>query len=267
MIFDKGTSCIGLFLLTCFGSQVVFPASQPASQPANHTSFLKLPTNFLSTLSSLKQGHAIFQLGGYWGIQGHSQQVNIDDLIGDYITVANTSGSNGLVGAGYFIDGQDARRFKMNYGINWFYLPSTRVNGTVTQENLFTNLSYSYHVTHYPLYVVAKSTINTKSPNHSITLDAGIGPNFMTTSNYQESSLDGITLPDQIFSGKTTTTFSVTTGLGVQFKNFFGPAPLECGYRFFYLGRGSFNVLTQQVVNPLNTGNVYANALMCSITV
>ena len=211
-----------------------------ASQPANDSSFLKSYPRFLSNLPVLlKHGHAVLQLGGYWSIQGHSQQINIDDLIGNYTTAANSSGSNGLVGVGYFVDGQDTSLFKMNYGINWFYLSNTRVNGLVTQENLFANLSYSYHVTHYPLYAVAKSTINTKSPNHSVTFDVGIGPNFMTTSNYQESSLDGITLPDQIFSGKTTTTFSVTTGLGVQFKNFFGPAPLECGYRFFYLGRGA----------------------------
>ena len=207
------------------------------------------------------------QLGGYWSAQGSQQHVDIQDLIGDEFTAPHHTRSNGLVGLGYFIDSQEKERFKMVYGINAFYLAKTGVKGNVIQENLFTNLAYQYNVTHYPVYAVAKSIIKTKSSKHALTLDVGIGPNFMRTSGFQESSLGSNTHPDNMFSSRTTTTFTATVGAGVQFKQFFGEAPLECGYRFFYLGQGHFNVQTSQVVNTLTTGANYANAVMCSITV
>lgn len=238
------------------------------SQPANYNSSLKSVASFLSTLpGALKQGHALFQLGGYWSNQGSQQHINIQDLVGDEFTVTEHTGSNGLVGLGYFLDGQEKERFKMVYGINAFYLAKTGVNGNVIQENLFANLAYRYHVTHYPVYAVAKALIKTGSPRHALAVDVGIGPNFMRTSGFSESSLDGISIPDTIFSSRTTTTFSATVGTGLRFKQFFGAAPLECGYRFFYLGQGHFKTQSNQVLNTLNTGAAYANALMCSLTV
>ena len=217
---------------------------------------------------SLLQGHPVLQLGGFWSHQGTEQHININSLIGDQFTVSRNDDSNGLVGVGYFIDGQDKDLFKMSYGVNAFYLAKTGVAGYVIQENLFTNLSYGYKVTHYPVLAVAKSTINTKSPKYSWTVDAGIGPNFMSTGEFQEHSLDnGVTVPDNIFSGRTVTTFSAMGGIGFKANNFFGPAPLECGYKFFYLGQGYFSKQSNQVLNSLNTGTTYANALMCSITV
>ena len=222
----------------------------------------------MSTLpASLKQGHVLLQLGGYWSVQGAQQHIDIQDLIGDEFTVTQHNGSNGLVGLGYFVDGQKKERFNIVYGINAFYLAKTAVNGNVVQENLFTNLSYRYNVAHYPVYAVAKALIKTKSPKHLLTLDVGIGPNFMWASGFQEASLGSNTIPDTIFSSHTTTTFTATVGAGIQFKQFFGEAPLECGYRFFYLGQGDFNKQTNQVMNPLNTGPAYANALMCGIRV
>lgn len=155
----------------------------------------------------------------------------------------------------------------MAYGINAFYLAKTPVSGKVIQENLFTNLAYGYHVTHYPVFAMAKSIIKTSAENYAITLDAGVGPNFMTMGGFKETSLDGVTLPDLIFSSHTTTAFSATAALGVKLKNVFGRAPLECGYRFFYLGQGRFNQQSNQVLNTLKTGNNYANALMCAVTI
>ena len=212
-------------------------------------------------------GHGILQLGGYWNNFGSAQHINIDGLIGDNFSNPHTSSGSGLVGVGYFINGQDNDLIKMTYGLNWFYLGPNSATGTVTQENLYTNLGYSYKVTHYPLYAVAKSTFNTKSPNYGVTLDAGIGPNFMVTSNFQEQSLDGMTIPDQIFAGKTNTIFSATVGIGIKFNQFFDKVPLECGYRFYYLGQGNFKTLTDQVVNTLNTGVNYSNAVMCAFTI
>lgn len=264
MMFDKRKCWQALWLLTSLSSSIAFSASQPA----NYNPSLKSVSSFLSTLPmSLKHGHAVLQLGGYWSIQGSRQHIDIEDLVGDEFTITHHNGSNGLVGLGYFIDGQEKEHFKMVYGINAFYLAKTRVKGNVIQENLFTNLAYQYNVTHYPVYAMAKSIIKTKSPKHALTLDVGIGPNFMRTSGFSESSLDGITIPDNIFSSHTTTTFTATVGVGVQFKQFFGEAPLECGYRFFYPGQGYFSTQTNQVLNTLNTGTTYANALMCSITV
>jgi hypothetical protein len=172
------------------------------------------------------------------------------------------------VGLGYFLDAQEKESFKMSYGINAFYLAKATVKGSVIQENLFENLSYHYNVTHYPVYVVAKSTIQTKLQKYAFTVDAGIGPNFIKTSGFKENSLDGgITIPDNAFSGHTSATFSATAGAGVKLNQFFGEAPLECGYRFFYLGKGNFNKDTNQLLNTLSTGSNYANALICSITV
>jgi len=215
----------------------------------------------------LTHGHPSLQLGGFWSIQGKPQQININGLIGDYFNVRNGNDGNVLAGAGYYIDGPNIKNNKMQYGLNFFYLAPTRVNGTVLQENLYTNLSYNYKATHYPLYFIAKSMFETKHPKYGVTLDAGIGPNFMSTTNFQENSLGDNSIPDQIFSGASTTTFSVTAGIGLKVNQFFGQRPLECGYRFFYLGQGNFNALTTQTLNTLNTGPGFANALMCSITI
>lgn len=228
-----------------------------------------LPPAFAYELKhALMHGHGVLQLGGYWNTQGETQHININSLIGDeFSSPQPPSPGSGLVGVGYFIDGKEYTRFKTTYGLNGFYLGPTNRSGTVTQENLYTNLAYSYKVTNYPLYAIAKSTVFTQSPKYDVTVDVGIGPNFMVTSDFSEQSLDGITIPDNIFSGATTTVLSATAGVGIKLNRIFGEAPLECGYRFFYLGQGNFKVLSNQVNNTLKTGQGYANAVMCTLTV
>jgi hypothetical protein len=218
-------------------------------------------------LSLLKTGHATLQLGGYWSYQGKAQHINIEGLIGDTFTVTHHTGSNGLVGFGYFMDGFKRDAVQMLWGVNAFYLAKTSVTGEVVQENLFTNLAYNYSLQHFPVYVMAKGLINTRIPNHTLVVDAGIGPNFMKTNNFSERSLDAITLPDHIFSGQSNTTFSTTASVALRATHVIGIAPIEIGYRFFYLGEGKFNKLSNQVVNTLKTGNAYGNALFCSITI
>ncbi|WP_298625095.1 hypothetical protein [uncultured Legionella sp.] len=221
-----------------------------------------------SFISAFKQGHIIFQAGGYWSHQGKAQHIDIDGLIGDSFTLTKRDDSNGLVGLGYFIDGQNLERVQLSYGVNFFYLPKTSVSGTVVQEDLFTNLSYSYHLTHYPVYAAAKAKANLPVPNMSLTVDAGIGPNFMRADGFAEQSLDGgITIPDNAFSGHSSTTFSATAGVGLQLAKVFGKAPLECGYRFFYLGEGRLSKKTDQIINHLHTGPAYANAVLCSVRI
>lgn len=224
-------------------------------------------TNLNKYIEKIKQGHAVIQLGNFWSQQGKTQHIDIDGLIGNEFTNNHNQSSNGFVGLGYYFDGQNKEKFKLDYGINAFYLAKTTVTGNIIQEGLFNNLAYGYHVTNVPVYAAAKATIPTSSSLFAITFDAGIGPNFMQTSDVHESSLDGVTLPDHIFSGNTTTTFSATAGAGIKLTNVFGKAPLECGYRFFYLGQGHFNNTSNQVVNTLNTGTNYANAVMCAITI
>jgi hypothetical protein len=158
--------------MICFSASFVFSGT-PGIETKTKNSF-NLP-------SFLNDSHGILQLGMYWSQQGKAQHININGLVGDTFTVTKHSGSNALVGVGYFIDGQQYKNFKMTYGVNAFYLPKTTVKGLVLQEDLFANLSYDYGVTHIPLYAIAKSIIETKYPNTALIIDAGIGPNFKKT--------------------------------------------------------------------------------------
>lgn len=247
---------------------IVLFSSQIFSQSSQMDAFLSAKTRFLSAASSkLKDGHANIQFGGYWSSQGKTQHININGLIGDQFTATQQRDSNGLVGLGYFVEGLKRGQYTITYGLNAFYLAPTRVAGNVTQENAFTNLSYNYKVTHYPLYAVGKAIVGTEASHYNYTFNAGIGPNFMHTNAFKEGRLNEQTEPDAVFSGHTTTTFSASAGAGIKLNRVVGNAPLECGYRFFYLGKGHFNIYNDQVQNSLNTGNAYANALMCALVV
>ncbi len=228
--------------------------------------FCLLPS--LSCLAlSLTHGKVPVQLGVFTSSQGKNQHINIQGLIGDQFTVDNNKSTNGLFGIGYYVDGLDREHFQLSYGVNGFYFGKTSVSGTVIQENLFTNLSYKYDINHMPIYFAAKSTVKNNNETYAITLDAGIGPNFIQTSNYSETPLDNFTVPDNAFSSHNNVTFTAMAGVGLKLNNIFGRAPLECGYRFFYLGQGDLSKNTDQLLNTLKTGNNYANALMCSVTV
>ena len=219
-----------------------------------------------SLIRSIKDGHAILQLGYYRGTQGERQHINIQDLIGDTFTVTQHHDNNALIGLGYFLDGNTLDRFKMSYGINGFYLGQTTVTGNVIQEDLFTNLSYHYNLTNMPIYLVARSIVDVHSPTFAVVLDAGIGPNFMKAYQFREQSLDGITIQDDPFTSNTTTTVSGTLGISIRMKQLFVSMPLECGYRFFYLGQGHFNTNNNQIINKLKTGQTYANAVTCAVS-
>lgn len=94
----------------------------------------------------------------------------------------------------------------------------------------------------------------------AITFDLGLGTNFILTSDLHETSLDnGVTIPDNIFEKSSSVAFSTNTGIGVQFNTKF---PIEYGYRFFYLGQGRLNKVNNQILDNLNTGNSYSNAIV-----
>src|SRR5207253_2851898 len=97
----------------------------------------------------------------------------------DRYTVNENTGQNILLGVGYYIKGLDRDLFSVLYGLNAFYFAHTYVQGDVIQEDMFTNLSYHYSLSNYPIYLTAKALINTNDDTRKITLDIGIGPNFI----------------------------------------------------------------------------------------
>ncbi len=233
---------------------------------------LMVTVGFIASINPLSAfvdfcGEPVVQIGWFSATQGKSQHIDIEGLIGDDFSVDHHSSQNLLVGLGYYFDWIDKPQMSLRYGINAFYLAPIKVKGDVTQENLFTNLSYHYTRTNYPIYFSAKALVPCTMCS-DLVIDLGIGPNIVSTHGFKERSLDGgITLPDHIFSGKTVVVFSATAGLGWRMNNVFGNHALEIDYRFFYLGEGRLKKVNNQVRNTLRTGNSYANAIMLSISI
>ncbi len=229
----------------------------------------------LSFIASLKPlavladicGEPVLQLGWFTAKQGKSQHIGIEGLIGDDFSVHKSSAQNLLVGVGYYFDWLDTPRMSIQCGINAFYLAPTKVKGDVTQEGLFTNLSYHYSRTNYPIYFAAKALIPC-SAHYDIAINLGIGPNIINARSFKEKSLDGgVTIPDaHLFSGKNVVAFSATAGLGWRINNI-GNHSLEIDYQFFYLGQGKLKKVNSQLKNTLRTGNSYAHALFFSIAI
>jgi hypothetical protein len=228
---------------------------------------LALMAGTMGSQGSAKNWFIPIQGGFYAASQGEAQHINIESLIGNHYTVRNNSPIGGLAGIGFYFNGFSQELFQLAYGLNLFYLGSTSVRGNIIQEDLFNNLSYRYNIQNLPLYAAAKAIIYTPNPKFNVTVDAGIGPNFMWTSNYRERPLADFVIPDRAFKGAHSTEFSATAGAGIRMNDLFGTMPIECGYRFFYLGKGNLNRQNDQYLNDLNTGDAYANALVCSVTV
>lgn len=216
----------------------------------------------------LKGGHVLLQAGAFRSSQGHSQNIYIENLLGDRFDLTKHKGSNGLFGIGYMIPGVSDDLFDLAYGVNAFYLPKTSVQGTITQEFLYTNLAYHYGISHVPIYATVKATVNHHSDQYALTFDAGVGPNFLMTTTYHDWSIDGgVTFPDRAFLSNTQTKLSGMAGVGLKFNHVIGSAPVEIGYRFFYLGEGRLERRTNQLLNTLKTGDIYANALVATLTI
>lgn len=206
-----------------------------------------------------------FQAGFYGVEQGQSQNVKINNLIGDQFIVTNGSDINALIGLSYYKDFRSFSKFKLQYGLDVLYLMQTQVNGTIIQENFFNDFSYSYQVSHVPFYVALKAITETPKKGYELYFDGGIGPNIMITSGFGQQPLNRYTVGEQLFTGATTATFSAMAGVGLRATEIFSH-PLECGYRFMYLGEGSLNINNQEVQNKLSTGQIYSNSLICSIS-
>lgn len=216
----------------------------------------------------LKGGHVMMEAGVFNNSQGKSQNIYIRDLLGDRFSVSRHHDTSGLFGIGYLLNGPTYSLFHLSYGINAFYLPKTSVKGTITQEFLYTNLAYRYGVSHVPIYATLRATSPHHSDQYALTFDAGVGPNMNMGTGYRDHSIDnGITFPDHAFLNRTRTTLSGMAGVGLQFNHVIGNAPVEVGYRFFYLGDGRLHRRTSDLLNTLKTGESYANALVFKVIV
>lgn len=221
-----------------------------------------------NSLSILRQGKFLFQVGELEAHQGREQFIGIQTLIGDRFTVTKHNDFNYLLGLGYFLPLPAMRSdIDLTYGLNVFYLAETEVKGNVIQEDMFENLSYQYQVSNLPIYFAVKALINTNANWPKVNLDLGIGPNIIFSRSFQESSLDGITLPDHAFNSNTTAAFSATLGAGLVFEHVWCSIPVEIDYRFFYLGEGRFDKASSQLSSDLRTGHSYANALILSASI
>ncbi len=275
MRLDKGI-CLQAIAVLSLGtlSHLTCAASSSTAQPALENSSPQQNTIWglglgspFAKFQTLNPKLAI-QLGWFGASDGSSQHININGAIGDQFTPTNkgNSNSNGLFGVGVYVDGHQFNYASLSYGVNAFYLAPASIGGVVTQENLFENLSYGYSLTNWPIYFGAKANIkNSYTERANLTLDVGIGPNIMT-SKFNEAQIEPSTIPDHIFAGTTTVTFTAMAGVGIRFNNAIGQVPLECGYRFFYLGDANFNTLTDQVTSKFQANNNYANAIVCGLT-
>lgn len=211
--------------------------------------------------------HFMIEAGGYFASQGRSQDIAIRYLAGNHYTVNNQNPSNGLVGLGGYLDGMDTSRFQVAYGINAFYLAPTVVEGEIIQEHDFTNLRYSYSIQQIPIYLAAKALLKNSSTKYNITFDVGAGLNVLRTSGYRETPLENYTIPDNGFSPHNTVTGTAMAGIGLRLNNVFSSAAVEFGYRFFYLGQGKLAINNDQILNPVKTGDTYANAVLVSLII
>ncbi len=209
----------------------------------------------------------VIQAGGFTATQGKAQHVDINNLIGDDFSVSNSHAQNFLLGLGYYFKGLSFNKINLLYGLNAFYFAPTKVKGEITQEGLFTNLSYQYDLANYPIYLAGKALIQPgQNSSYNWSFNLGLGPNFIKTNSFSESSLDnGQTEPDNIFTGKTTVTLSAMAGFGLRINHAIAQLPIEIDYRFFYLGQGELKSNNSEVNNNLYTGHNYASALLISL--
>ena len=216
---------------------------------------------------NLKHGAIPIEAGVFSSSSGKAQDINMQGFVGNQYTVTNKHSSNGLFGIGYFVDGLDKDKYQLSYGINGFYLGKMGVQGLLIQEHVSNNLSYTYQITNLPVYLAAKAKIKSNNEAYNILVDAGIGPNFMRTSHYNETPLNNFSMTNAFFGAENNVAFSATAGVGVRLNNVFGKVPVTCGYRFFYLGVGNMQENNVALLNSLSTGNTYANAVICGVTV
>lgn len=235
----------------------------------NYFIALGLLASSVQALSSvLPYGQLVIQGGASFSKPGTAQHININTLVGDQYTLSNSNQSTGLFGLSYLIAGPNIANALMSYGVSGFYFPKVVASGEIIQEHLFANLGYSYGIKQVPIYATAKSVVMNQSKQLGLTIDTGIGANFNKTTTVESWAInDSNAVPDRVFSGRSNTAFSAMAGVGFRLNNILGSIPLDCGYRYFYLGKGSFYKRSNEWLNTLSTGDNYAQTIICSVTV
>ncbi|WP_133131413.1 hypothetical protein [Legionella yabuuchiae] len=213
----------------------------------------------------LPPGQLNLSLGGAYIEQGQEQLININNTFGNIYTVSQQNDTAFLASAGYFFDAFSKQPIDISIGASVYYLSGATVTGLVYLERTFPNLSYQYKTTNVPVYANAKAIWKGQSERLALVLDAGIGPNFIKTHDYQERSIDGgVTLPNQSFHGDTQVKLSAMAGLGLRVNQVWKNTALEVGYKYFYLNEGKLNP-RPQVLNHLKTGHADAHALTLTL--
>ncbi len=206
-------------------------------------------------------------IGGFVSSQGINQHINITGLVGNQYSPSKKNGGNVIVGAGFLRPMGTYETFDVEYGIQIYYLPSVTAGGNIAIENVLPNLDYKYSVSFLPLYANLKFNINTEFEKTKLTLDFGIGPDFMRLNSYREIALTNATIPSSFYSSQSRTQFATLFGVGLKSDKYLNNATLELGYRFFYLGNGSFSPNNPFVLTRFRTGPIYANAATLSVRV
>lgn len=235
-------------------------------------SYLILATT-LSPISlyaiSFQDGSISAEFGGYTTSYHNDPLINIIGLVGNKYKSHNKVDTNLLVGINYLLDIDTfaSNKFRTSYGLSSYYMGRTKESGKIFQELIFPNLSYKYNVSHFSIYATTKIQTLNLAPAYDINFNLGVGPNFISSYKYSEKPLDNVTIPNNSFTNQTTTNLSFNLGFGLKINKLLNGQPLECGYKFFYLGEGSLKKNNSQIINKLKTGTLYANALTCTFTV
>lgn len=214
----------------------------------------------------LTWGELNFSAGYFNAHQGKKQHIDICSLVGNDYTIDKKNDGNYLLGGGFYVNYRDFTPWNLSFGFKGFYLAKTSVHGHIIQEDFFDNLAYKYNIAQVPLYAMARVMQDNLFQRVTLVLDAGIGPNIIHANGYREWSLDGgITIPDNAFETRTDTKFSATAGVGLKFNSFMDNTTVEVGYRFFYLGQGSLVPRTDEILDNLRTGHMYANSVVVTL--
>lgn len=211
--------------------------------------------------------HTNIHLGVSQVLAGKVQDIPVNTLSPAKYTTNNQSNWSGLVGLAVFKDVYTGEKLTFNYGVSAFYLFKQSVSGEVFQARLFNNLGYGYTVQNLPIYLSGKTSINVPNKEQKVVVDIGVGPNIMKISDYHEWRINPATRPDNAFKQNISAEFSTTVGVGLRFNHVLGDTPVECGYRFFYLGAHELQVKNMQFMTALSTGSSYANALACTLVI
>lgn len=220
---------------------------------------------YAGSVKKLLPDEYVIELGVYTSSQGKEQHINKTGLIGDQYELTHSKDTAGLISLSALWQVKDFEAGSFSLGINYSYFDNTTVNGEILIENALRNLNYSYTLHHNELLLLAHFKSPIKKSGLETLIEVAVGPNFMTSQNYIEKSLDGTTAPSSTFKGKTTSTLAFRAGASLLASNISKTGQVALGYQFNYLGKGSLNAAIGNVLNNLETGNIYSHAIVFSV--